>query len=67
MSESDVVHGGMTFRRQFERSRLEKDPFEAVYDALLMGRAADESGAVVRSQSAAEVPQPARQTASVAA
>ena len=36
MSEQEVVLGGLRVRRQFERSRLEQDLFEAVYDALLL-------------------------------
>lgn len=37
MSEQQVAVGGGGVRRQFERSRLEDELFEAVYDALLAG------------------------------
>jgi hypothetical protein len=55
MSEQELALGGVRIRRQFERSRLEEDLFEAVYDALLMGSLRHGSCGADRSKSAAEV------------
>ena len=63
MSEREVAGGGMRVRRRFERSRLEQDLFEAVYEVLLVEPASD-SGAVERSVPTAALP---AEAASVAA
>jgi hypothetical protein len=55
MSEQELALGGMKVRRRFERSRLEEDLFEAVYDALLMGGVLQGLCGADRSESATEV------------
>jgi hypothetical protein len=37
MSSQEVAVGGLIPRRRFERSRLEEELWEAVYDTLLAG------------------------------
>jgi hypothetical protein len=42
MSEEEVAVGGLKVRRHFERSRLEVELFEAVYETLLLASAPQE-------------------------